>query len=252
MMKMEEPRVAVRLDEVRVVRGPRVVLDAVGGVVRAGAVTGLLGPSGSGKTTLLRAIVGVQARVTGTVEVLGRVAGTPSLRREVSYVTQTASVYRDLTVGQNLRYFAALAGLRGSAAAEAVERALRTVGLADRGRDLVARLSGGQVSRVSLAAALLGEPRLLVLDEPTVGLDPVLRDDLWRTFAELARTGVTLLVSTHVMDEAARCDDLVLLREGRVLATGAPRELLRRTGAGDLDAAFLHLIREAGLAGAAA
>ncbi|MGF1662120.1 MAG: ABC transporter ATP-binding protein [Kineosporiaceae bacterium] len=235
---------AARLEQVRVVRGRRVVLDEVSLSVRAGAVTGLLGPSGSGKTTLMRAVVGVQARVTGAVEVLGRPAGTAVLRREVAYVAQGGGVYRDLTVAQNLRYLAALLGLRGRRREAAVDRALAVVGLADRRGDLVGRLSGGQESRVSLAGALLGEPRLLVLDEPTVGLDPVLRDDLWRTFAELARGGVSLLVSTHVMDEAARCEDLVLLREGRVLATGAPRELLDRTGAGDLDGAFLHLIRE--------
>jgi ABC-2 type transport system ATP-binding protein len=238
------PEPAARLERVRVVRGRRVVLDEVSLSVRAGAVTGLLGPSGSGKTTLMRAVVGVQARVTGTVEVLGRPAGAAELRQEVAYVAQGGGVYHDLTVGQNLRYLAALLGLRGRRRAAAVDRVLEVVGLADRRGDLVGRLSGGQVSRVSLAGALLGEPRLLVLDEPTVGLDPVLRDDLWRTFAGLAAEGVSLLVSTHVMDEAARCDDLVLLHEGRVLATGAPQELLDRTGAADLDASFLRLIRE--------
>jgi ABC-2 type transport system ATP-binding protein len=245
MMKISSPS-ALRLTDVRVVRGRRVVLDEVSLSVRPGAVTGLLGPSGSGKTTLMRAVVGVQARVTGTVEVLDRPAGTPALRREVAYVAQGGGVYRDLTVGQNLRYVAALLGLRGRRGEQAVTRVLDVVGLAERRSDLVGRLSGGQESRVSLAGALLGEPRLLVLDEPTVGLDPVLRDDLWRTFADLAAEGVSLLVSTHVMDEAARCDDLVLLREGRVLATGAPRELLERTGADDLDRAFLRLIREHG------
>jgi ABC-2 type transport system ATP-binding protein len=240
------PEPAARLERVRVVRGRRVVLDEVSLAVRAGAVTGLLGPSGSGKTTLMRAVVGVQARVGGAVEVLGRPAGTPALRREIAYVAQGGGVYRDLTVAQNLRYLAALLGLRGRLRDAAVDRALGVVGLADRRGDLVRRLSGGEVSRVSLAGALLGEPRLLVLDEPTVGLDPVLRDDLWRTFAGLAATGVSLLVSTHVMDEAARCDDLVLLREGGVLATGTPRDLLQRTGSGDLDGAFLALVRETG------
>lgn len=243
---------AVHLEDVAVTRGRRTVLDGVSAVVPQGCVVGLLGPSGSGKSTLMRAVVGVQAKVTGTVEVLGRPAGTPSLRREVAYVTQSASVYGDLTVTQNLRYFAALAGVRGRAATAAVAKALGLVGLTDRGGDLVARLSGGQRSRVSLAAALLGEPALLVLDEPTVGLDPVLRDDLWNTFAELARQGVSLLVSSHVMDEAMRCDDLLLLREGRMLATGTPAELLARTGAPDLDAAFLRLIREAEGSGVAA
>jgi ABC-2 type transport system ATP-binding protein len=245
---------SVRLTDVRVIRGKRVVLDRVTATTAPGSVVGLLGPSGSGKSTLMRAIVGVQAKVTGTgtVEVLGRPAGTPSLRHEVAYVTQSASVYGDLTVSQNLRYFAALAGLRGRPVAAAVDRALATVDLGDRGGDLVARLSGGQRSRVSLAAALLGDPKLLVLDEPTVGLDPVLREELWTTFADLARRGVSLLVSSHVMDEAMRCDDLLLLREGRILATGSPADLLSRTGAADLDAAFLRLIRDAERHGAAA
>jgi ABC-2 type transport system ATP-binding protein len=246
MMKNETAEPVVRLEDLGVVRGHRVVLDDIALAVRSDVVTGLLGPSGSGKSTLMRAVVGVQARVSGTVEVLGRPAGTPALRREVAYVAQGGGVYRDLTVSQNLRHLAALLGLRGRRGERAVARALDVVGLAGRRGDLVGRLSGGQVSRVSLAGALLGEPRLLVLDEPTVGLDPVLRDDLWRTFAGLAATGVSLLVSTHVMDEAARCDDLVLLREGGVLATGTPRDLLERTGSGDLDGAFLALIRETG------
>jgi ABC-2 type transport system ATP-binding protein len=242
---MNTSETAVLLDGVRVLRGRRVVLDGISARLPAGTVVGILGPSGSGKSTLLRAIVGVQAKVSGRIEVLGAPAGTPALRRQVAYVTQASSVYRDLTVAENMRYFAAIAGLRGRGAAGAVDRALATVGLSDRGGDLVGRLSGGQLSRVSLAAALLGEPRLLVLDEPTVGLDPVLRHDLWSTFAGLARSGVSLVVSTHVMDEAMRCESLVLLRDTRILAGGTPAGLLERTGATDLDAAFLHLIHEA-------
>jgi len=206
--------------------------------VDGGVVTGLLGPSGSGKSTLMRSIVGVQVVAGGEVRVLGLPAGTPELRSRVGYVTQSPSVYGDLSVRENLAYFARVLGVPRSRVDEAIER----VGLADTAARLVGRLSGGQKARVSLATALLGEPDVLVLDEPTVGLDPVLRRDLWDFFHELAAGGTTLLVSSHVMDEAARCERLLLLREGSILADLTPEELLRRTGAPDLDAAFLQLV----------
>ncbi|HUH16137.1 MAG TPA: ABC transporter ATP-binding protein [Gaiellaceae bacterium] len=205
--------------------------------VRPGTVTGLLGPSGSGKTTLLRAIVGVQVVEGGEVTVLGEPAGSPELRRRIGYVTQAPSVYADLTVRENLRFFARLLG----APAARVDEAIGTVDLGGQAGQVVRTLSGGEASRVSLAAALLGRPDVLVLDEPTVGLDPVLRRDLWRTFHELADEGTTLLVSSHVMDEASRCDDLVLLRDGRIVAAAPPDDLLLRTGAADLETAFLAL-----------
>jgi ABC-2 type transport system ATP-binding protein len=228
---------AIRIRELRVRRGGRLVLPGISLDVGRGVVTGLLGPSGSGKTTLIRSIVGVQIVESGEVTVLGEPAGSPQLRHVVGYVTQAPSVYGDLTVGENLRYFAKVL----DAADEHVERAMETVALSERADQVVGTLSGGERSRVSLATALLGEPQLLVLDEPTVGLDPVLRRDLWNTFHELAAAGTTLLVSSHVMDEADRCDDLVLLREGRIVATGSPAELRHQTHAGDLEEAFLAL-----------
>jgi ABC-2 type transport system ATP-binding protein len=234
-------RPAIEIDGLRVVRGARPVLDGFSLAIRAGTVTGLLGPSGSGKSTLLRAIVGVQVVERGTVSVLGRPAGSPALRSRVAYATQAASVYDDLTVRENLAYFAAVLG----AQARDVERVLAEVGLVGEAGDVVGRLSGGQRSRVSLAVALLGAPELLVLDEPTVGLDPVLRADLWGLFHRLAEAGKTLLVSSHVMDEAVRCDELVLLRDGAVLAHASPAELLARTGAADAEEAFLRLVRAA-------
>ncbi|OJX96922.1 ABC-2 type transport system ATP-binding protein [Salana multivorans] len=229
---------AVRARGVSVTRGEAEVLHGIDLDVTRGSVVGLLGPSGSGKTTLLRSIVGVQEHVTGTLEVLGRPAGAPSLRRRVGYATQAASVYEDLTVEENLRYFARLLG----ADAAAVARTLDRVGLAgERGR-LVRTLSGGQRGRVSLGVALVGSPDLLVLDEPTVGLDPVLREELWGLFGSLADGGTTLLVSSHVMDEAMRCDRLLLLRSGRLLRECTPAELLAETGAADAEQAFLTLI----------
>jgi len=229
---------AISVTGLRVDRGGSVVLRDLTLEVEAGAVTGLLGPSGSGKSTLMRAIVGVQIVAAGGVTVLGLPAGSPELRKRLGYVTQAPSVYGDLTVRENLVYFTRVLG----AASERVDATIERVGLADMAGRLVGRLSGGQRARVSLATALLDEPEVLVLDEPTVGLDPVLRRDLWDFFHELAEDGTTLLVSSHVMDEAARCDSLLLLRGGVLLADLGPDELLRRTGAPDLDSAFLRLV----------
>ena len=227
------------VQRLRVVRGGNVVLPDLSLSVVPGVVTGLLGPSGSGKTTLMRALVGVQRIAGGSVVLLGRAAGSPELRSRVAYMTQAPSVYGDLSVAENLRFFARLLDVEE----DRVDAVLATVGLVDERARVVSRLSGGERARASLATALLGDPEVLVLDEPTVGLDPVLRRDLWESFAALAREGRTLLVSSHVMDEADRCDELVLLREGRVLAVDAPRELLARTKARDLDEAFLRLIK---------
>ncbi|TFH68278.1 ABC transporter ATP-binding protein [Cellulomonas sp. HD19AZ1] len=247
MGKNEGAAPAVRARGLRVVRGGRVVVDGLDLTLPAGQVVGLLGPSGSGKTTLMRAVVGVQTHVTGELDVLGLPAGSPDLRRRLGYMTQAPSVYADLTVTENLRYAATLQGApRGS-----VERVLAEVDLAPHARDLVATLSGGERSRVSLAVALLGSPDLLVLDEPTVGLDPVLRRSLWDLFARLRDDGCSLLVSSHVMDEAARCDRLVLMRDGAVLADGTLAELRARTGADDAEGAFLALVDAADAAGAA-
>jgi ABC-2 type transport system ATP-binding protein len=230
------PAVSVR--GLRVVRGGREVLHGLDLEIEPGVVTGLLGPSGSGKTTLMRCVVGAQVVADGSVHVLGLPAGAPALRRRVGYQTQAPSVYADLTVHENLAYFASILGV----GAAQVEEAVETVGLRGHERQLAATLSGGELARLSLAAALLGRPELLVLDEPTVGLDPVLRRDLWETFHALAEAGTTLLVSSHVMDEAERCDRLLLLREGTLLATGTPAELHARTGSRGLDAAFLVLV----------
>jgi ABC-2 type transport system ATP-binding protein len=229
---------AVEIERLDVSRGGRPVLHGLTARLEAGRVTGLLGPSGCGKTTLIRSIVGVQRVAGGTVTVLGQPAGTPALRRRVAYVTQAPSVYADLTVQENLRYFAAVLGTPP----ERIGRALAAVDLTDAGHQLTGTLSGGQRSRVSLAAALLGEPELLVLDEPTVGLDPVLRRDLWTLFHRLADDGATLLVSSHVMDEAARCDRLLLMREGRLVADTTPEELRVRTGEQEMETAFLRLV----------
>ncbi|MEU0172455.1 ABC transporter ATP-binding protein [Streptomyces massasporeus] len=240
---------AVHAENLTVVRGPRTVLRNLGFTVPRGQITGLLGPSGCGKSTLMRALVGTQAKVTGTLDVLGRPAGHPTLRTRIGYVTQAPSVYDDLTVRQNLDYFAAILD-PGRPAADRrdadVTRAIADVDLTTHADALAGNLSGGQRNRVSLAVALLGSPELLVLDEPTVGLDPVLRRDLWNLFHDIATgRGATLLVSSHVMDEAERCHRLLLMRDGELLADDTPDALRTRTGATTVEEAFLRLVDEA-------
>ncbi|HEY8752640.1 MAG TPA: ABC transporter ATP-binding protein, partial [Arthrobacter sp.] len=231
--------VAVAVDALHVIRGRVPVLRGLDFAIQAGQITGLLGPSGSGKTTLMRAIMGVQVLTSGSVEVLGLPAGHPDLRHRVGYVTQSPSVYPDLTVEANVRYFGAMHRKGRAEAAEAIA----AVGLEPQARQKTGDLSGGQLSRVSLACALVARPSLLVLDEPTVGLDPVLRADLWGRFRSMAESGTTLLVSSHVMEEASHCGSLLLLREGKLLAQLTPAELSQRGQSADLEQAFLHLIR---------
>jgi ABC-2 type transport system ATP-binding protein len=234
MMKKQ----VVEVRDLVVRRGRVLAVDGLSFSTAPGQVTGLLGPSGCGKSTLMRSLVGVQVVTSGTVEVLGLPAGDRRLRDRVGYVTQAPSVYDDLTVAENLRFFARVLGVD---AAEA-DRCVEAVDLVGARGQVVARLSGGQRSRVSLAVALLGDPEVLVLDEPTVGLDPVLRRDLWAMFHALADRGTTVLVSSHVMDEAERCDRLLLMRDGVLLADETPAALLARTGTADVEAAFLHLV----------
>ena len=228
----------IEVADLHVVRGGVKAVDGVTFTVPPGQVTGLLGPSGCGKTSLMRAVVGVQIVRSGTVVVDGQPAGDASLRDRIGYVTQSPSVYDDLTVEENLRFFARVLGLDGAE----VDRCITAVELDDHRTRMASRLSGGQRSRVSLAVALLGSPDFLVLDEPTVGLDPVLRRDLWRLFHELADAGAAVLVSSHVMDEAERCDRLLLMRRGRFLADDTPAGLLERTGEATVEHAFLALV----------
>lgn len=240
MVGPSEPAIVVR--DVTVVRGGREAVKDMSVTVPAAKITGLIGPSGCGKTTLMRAIVGTQRRVSGEVTLLGLPAGSPSLRDRVGYTTQERSIYGDLTVRQNLRYFSRI--LR--AEHTAVDRAMAEVGISDDAGQLVAALSGGQRQRVSLAVALLADADVLVLDEPTVGLDPVIRRDLWRMFRGLAAAGKTLLISSHVMDEADHCDELILMREGYLVAAGTPQALRTQTGTRSVEEAFLQLVDPAG------
>lgn len=228
---------SIDIRDLVVIRGGNRVIDGLTLAVPTGSVTGLLGPSGCGKTTLIRSIAGTQIVTAGTVTVLGEPAGSPANRERVGYVTQASSVYPDLTVRQNLAYFATLAGTR----AASLEQTLDDVGLRRQADDLTGNLSGGQRTRVSLAAALIGEPDVYLLDEPTVGLDPVLRRDLWQLFDGLAAAGRTLVISSHVMDEASRCARVLLMREGALIADTSPDGLRAEAGTDDLEQAFLVL-----------
>jgi ABC-2 type transport system ATP-binding protein len=228
---------AIEIADLHVRRGGRDVLPGISLSIPAGQITGLLGPSGCGKTTLMRAIVGAQVVESGRVVVLGAAAGRPEQRRRVAYVPQEPSIYADLTVRENLSYFARILDVPG----DRIEAVATLVDLAGRLQSRAGSLSGGERARVSLAVALLGKPTLLVLDEPTVGLDPLLRRQLWRTFHELATAGATLLISSHVMDEAKRCDHLVLMRDGQIVASDSPKAIRAQTGTGDLEEAFIAL-----------
>ncbi|WP_431958173.1 ABC transporter ATP-binding protein [Nocardia lijiangensis] len=237
-MSQPAPSAAVEIRNLTVRRGKREVLHDISLTIPRGSITGLLGPSGCGKTTLMRSIVGTQIVASGEITALGLPAGAPELRRRIGYVTQAPSIYPDISVRDNVAYYAALYGRDR----DDTDIAIAAVGLLDHADQRGDELSGGQQTRASLACALVAQPDLLVLDEPTVGLDPVLRVDLWKQFHELAANGTTLLVSSHVMDEAEHCDRLLLMREGDVLAQLSPDELCEETGEQNLEKAFLTLI----------
>jgi ABC-2 type transport system ATP-binding protein len=208
----------------------------------ASKVVGFIGPSGAGKTTLIRCIVGRHHVNPGEIQVFNEPAGSPQLRRQLTYMTQALSVYPDLTVTENLRYFAVMSGQPRKKIKEIITNVLKDVDMTDKASVLVSNLSGGQKQRVSLATALIGSPKLMVLDEPTTGLDPVLRDSLWGLFNTLAERGTSLIISSHSMDEARRCDDLVLIREGKLIAHSSPQELLQQTGTKTVEESFLKLV----------
>jgi ABC-2 type transport system ATP-binding protein len=234
--------VAIEVTQLIVQKQKTAILRGLSFTVQAGTITGLIGPSGSGKTTLMRTIVGVQKITSGDLTIFNQPAGNKTLRAKVGYVTQSPAIYGDLTVAQNIHYFAKLAGAKLTQ----VDDIIQTVHLADKKDQLVASLSGGQKARVSLAIALLGNPELLVLDEPTVGLDPILREELWQLFAELAAQGKTLIISSHVMDEAERCDELLLMRDGELLWNDSRQKLLAHTGKTSVEAAFVAMVSAKG------
>lgn len=242
---MDKAAPAVEIDSLSVtLGGDTAVLRRVSAQFMKGSITGIIGPSGAGKTTLIRSIVGRQKLTSGSIVLLGESAGSAVLRKQISYMTQETSVYPDLTVAENLNYFAKMYGLRPALRKTRIAEVLQLLDMTRQKHQLVSRLSGGQKQRVSLAAAMLPEPQIMVLDEPTVGLDPVLREEIWQLFHQLAATGITIIISSHVMDEAERCDDLLLLRDGRLIAHSSPAALRRQTGSRTVEQSFLALIGE--------
>lgn len=230
---------AAQLIDVSVKRGRGQVLQHLNLDLRAGQIIGLLGPSGSGKSTIMRTLVGVQSKVEGQVKVLGQAAGSSGLATRVAYATQSSSVFDDISLRDNLVYAIKMLG----APKDRIAQVIAEVGLQGFEKRIVSTLSGGERNRVSLAMAMVGSPEFLILDEPTVGLDPVLRADIWSIFRTLANSGKTLLVSSHVMDEAERCDSLVFVRDGKILASGTLKDILNSTHTKSAEDAFLALAR---------
>ena len=235
--------IAIQITNLSVILGgSQKALHDVNLELQSGKSIGIIGPSGSGKTTLLRTIVGNLKASSGSVKVLNKPAGDKELREQVSYMTQGLSVYPDLTVKENLRYFITAAGQPKNETTKILNDVLESVDLSDKSNSLVSQLSDGQKQRVSLAVALIGSPKILVLDEPTVGLDPVLREKLWDLFAKLAEQGKTLIISSHSMDDASRCDDLVLIRDGTLIAHSTPEKILKQTQSKTIEESFLKLV----------
>lgn len=223
--------------------GEQEVLHAVSLEVEAGEILGLLGPSGAGKTTFVNVVAGVAEPVSGRVEVFGQKMPSLVVMRRIGYMAQSDALYYDLTADENLEFFGTIYGLGGDGLKQAMVRALETAHLKVEPRKLVRNFSGGMRRRLSLATSIMHDPELLILDEPTIGLDPLHRVDIWESFRAMADAGRTLLVTTHVMDEAERCDRLAMIRDGVFIAIGSPDELRQRAGAATLEEAFLHFAR---------
>ncbi|MBA3876539.1 MAG: ABC transporter ATP-binding protein [Anaerolinea sp.] len=212
-------------------------VDGIDLALQPNRVYGLLGPNGSGKTTLIRLIAGLARATAGEARILGtRMPSRPMLRR-IGYMPQAEALYPELSVRENVAFFARL---EGAVSNDAIDRVLELVELGDRRGTPAMHLSGGMRRRLSLACTLVHEPPILFLDEPTVGVDPALRVQFWAHFRRLAAAGTTILVASHVMDEADRCDELLFVRSGKVIARGTPTELRQGAGTTDLEAAFLH------------
>lgn len=243
MEKGNQYESGLRVNDVAFAYGQLMVFRDLNLVVPRGLSYGLLGPNGAGKSTLMRLLVGRLRPAVGTIRVLGE-EPRPALTAKIGYMPQTAALYLELSVQENVDFFARMYGLfNRTKRGDRVAAVLSLVGLTERAKSLVMTLSGGMRQRVSLACALIHEPALLLLDEPTVGLDPELRAFFWDYFRSLALSGVTLFISSHTMDDAAHCDRLAFLHHGRIVAEGAPEELRKQAQSASLEEAFLYFAR---------
>jgi len=224
--------------------GKSVVLENINLSVKKGEILGLLGPSGSGKTTLIKAIVGMNEATEGSVFVLQTKMPSLSAVPKIGYMAQSDALYEDLNAYDNILFFASLYGMKGKVAKKRADEVLELVLLKSDGKKLIKNFSGGMKRRLSLAIALVHKPEILILDEPTVGIDPVLRNEFWKEFERLRKEGVTIIITTHVMDEAEHCDRLALIRNGGIIAIGTPQELKENSGESTVEGAFLYYGKE--------
>lgn len=218
----------------------KVVLNGITLAVPKAHIFGLLGPSGSGKTTLVRLIAGIDVPTSGTVHVLGQQMPQLAMLSKIGYMAQSDALYAELTAQENLEFFASLYGLTGTKRKQRIHDVMELVDLGSHLKKLISNYSGGMKRRLSLAISLLHEPHILILDEPTVGIDPVLRKSIWQELTNLSRQGTTILVTTHVMDEADKCHQLGMIRDGRLTAVGTPDELKQATSSATIEEAFLY------------
>ena len=237
---------AIRTDKLTKRFGELTAVDSLDLTVKEGECYGLIGPNGSGKTTIIKMLTGLARPSSGSARVMGKEIPNKALMREIGYMPQETAVYIDNTVGENLRFFGQINGMVREKIEERMEELLDFVDLADRRNSMVGTLSGGMKHRLSLACAMIHEPRMLFLDEPTVGVDPELRENFWNYFGIMVKKGITVVITTHYMDEACHCSRVGLMREGKLIADGSPGELLERTNTGSLEDAFLELARRGG------
>lgn len=230
----------INIDDLSKSFGKNRVLSHISLQVNDCEIFGLLGPSGAGKTTLVKIIAGIEEATTGAVDVLNTAMPNLAVMQKIGFMAQSDALYAELNAYENLDFFASIYGLKGSYKKKRIQQVLQFVNLSDDMKKPIHSFSGGMKRRLSLAISMLHEPEILILDEPTVGIDPVLRKSIWEELSHLAQNGTTIVVTTHVMDEAEKCDRLGMIRDGKLIAAGSPSQLKQNTNSATLEEAFLH------------
>jgi ABC-2 type transport system ATP-binding protein len=244
LLELEENRMSektcIRVEHVSRSFGKKKVIDDISLEVNNGEIFGMLGPSGAGKTTLVKMIAGIDEPTSGTIHVLDSKMPSLQVMKKIGFMAQSDALYGELTALENLQFFAAIYGLKGKKQKQRIEEVMELVNLTEHIKKTVNNYSGGMKRRFSLAASLLHEPEVLILDEPTVGIDPVLRQSIWEELERIRQKGTTIVVTTHVMDEAEKCQRLAMIRDGRLIAVGSPEELKKKTNSQTIEEAFLY------------